>query len=72
MLGSTIAMAALDDFIDGLYAGSERLDRIEIYRRAVASDRPAVDLETLDRVPEGEYTQDELLEAIKLLEGSTP
>jgi len=34
-------MAARDDFIDGLYTGTE-------------------------------YTQDELLEAIELLEGSTP
>jgi hypothetical protein len=67
----TTAMGALDDFIDGLYAGSERLDRDEIYRRAVAADLPAADLETLDRVPEGEYTQDELMEAITLLEGST-
>jgi hypothetical protein len=71
-MGSTIAMAVLDDFIDGLYGGTERLDRHEIYRRAVAADLPAVELETLDRVPEGEYTQDELLEAIELLEGSTP
>jgi hypothetical protein len=65
-------MAALDGFIDGLYAGTERLDRIEIYRRAVAADLPAADLERLDRVPEGEYAQDELIEAIALLEGSTP
>jgi hypothetical protein len=65
-------MAALDDFIDGLYVGTERVDREEIYRRAVAADLPATDLETLDRVPEGEYAQDELIEAIKLLEGSTP
>jgi hypothetical protein len=65
-------MAAREDFIDGLYAGTERLDRIEIYRRAVAAELPATDLEALDRVPEGEYTQDELLEAIELLEGSTP
>jgi hypothetical protein len=68
-------MATLDDFIDGLYAGTERLDRNEIYRRAVAAELPAVDLEALDRVPEGEYAQDELIEAVKLsdfVEGGTP
>jgi hypothetical protein len=66
-------MRALEDFIDGLYVGTERLDRVEIYRRAVAAELSATELEVLDRVPEGEYAQDELIEAVRLLEdGPSP
>lgn len=55
---------ALPELVDELYAGQERIDRNEIYRRAVAADLPSDDLAVLDRLPEGEYAEDELNEAI--------
>jgi hypothetical protein len=55
---------ALPELVDELYAGQERIDRNEIYRRAVAADLPSGDMAVLDRLPEGEYAEDELTEAI--------
>jgi hypothetical protein len=55
---------ALPGLVDGLYVGQERIDRDEIYRRAVAAELPADDMAVLDRLPEGEYAEDELNEAI--------
>jgi hypothetical protein len=55
---------ALLELVDDLYAAQERLDRDEIYRRAVAAELPSDDLAVLDRLPEGEYAEDELSEAI--------
>jgi hypothetical protein len=55
---------ALPELVDELYAGQERIDRDEIYRRAVAAELPSDDMAVLDRLPEGEYAEDELNEAI--------
>lgn len=55
---------ALPELIDGLYVAQERIDRDEIYRRAVAAELPSDDMAVLDRLPEGEYAEDELTEAI--------
>lgn len=55
---------ALLELVDGLYAAQERIDRNEIYRRAVAAELPSDDMAVLDRLPEGEYAEDELNEAI--------
>jgi hypothetical protein len=55
---------ALAELVDELYAGRERIDRDEIYRRAVAAELPSDDMAVLDRLPEGEYAEDELNEAI--------
>jgi hypothetical protein len=55
---------ALPELIDELYAAQERIDRDEIYRRAVAAELPSDDMAVLDRLPEGEYAEDELNEAI--------
>lgn len=55
---------ALAELIDELYAAQERIDRDEIYRRAVAAELPSDDMAVLDRLPEGEYAEDELNEAI--------
>jgi hypothetical protein len=55
---------ALPELIDELYAARERIDRDEIYRRAVAAELPSDDMAVLDRLPEGEYAEDELNEAI--------
>jgi hypothetical protein len=55
---------ALPELIDDLYVAQERIDRDEIYRRAVVAELPSDDLAVLDRLPEGEYAEDELNEAI--------
>jgi len=55
---------ALPELVDELYAAQERIDRDEIYRRAVAAELPSDDMAVLDRLPEGEYAEDELNEAI--------
>jgi len=61
VMATTEALPAL---VDELYAAQERIDRDEIYRRAVAADLPSDDMAVLDRLPEGEYAEDELTEAI--------
>ena len=58
---------ALAELVDELYAAQERIDRNEIYRRAVAAELPSDDMAVLDRLPEGEYAEDELDEAIALI-----
>ena len=55
---------ALSGLVDELYAAQERIDRDEIYRRAVAAELPSEEMTVLDRLPEGEYSEDELNEAI--------
>jgi hypothetical protein len=55
---------ALHELVDELYVAQERIDRDEIYRRAVAAGLPSDDMAVLDRLPEGEYAEDELNEAI--------
>jgi hypothetical protein len=55
---------ALGELVDDLYGAQERIDRDEIYRRAVAAELPSEDMAVLDRLPEGEYAEDELTEAI--------
>uniref|UniRef100_UPI0038B41881 hypothetical protein n=1 Tax=Micromonospora acroterricola TaxID=2202421 RepID=UPI0038B41881 len=51
---------ALDDLLDDIYRGQERVTQADIYRRAVAADLPADLLARLDSLPEGEYTVDEV------------
>ena len=46
------------------YAGVDRLSRDEIRRRAIAADLPAAELTRIDALPEGEYAEDEVLEAL--------
>jgi hypothetical protein len=55
---------ALPELVEELYVAQERIDRDEIYRRAVAAELPSDDMAVLDRLPEGEYAEDELNEAI--------
>ena len=49
------------------YTGQERLSREEIRRSAVAADLPAEELTRVDALPEGEYAEDEVVEAIQQL-----
>lgn len=61
-------MRAIDDLLDDLYVGRERLTRDEICRGAVAADLPADVITVLEALPEGEYAQDEASEAIRQLD----
>ncbi|MFG1885277.1 hypothetical protein [Micromonospora sp. NPDC049102] len=49
----------LDDLLDDLYRGQERITQGEIYRRAVAAELPPDLLARIDALPEGEYAVDE-------------
>ncbi|WP_247661928.1 hypothetical protein [Micromonospora sp. U21] len=51
---------ALDDLLNDIYRGQERVTQGEIYRRAVAADLPADLLARIDSLPEGEYAVDEV------------
>jgi hypothetical protein len=57
-------VGAIDDLLDQIYAGHERISRDEIYRHAVAAELPARALTALDALPEGEYAQDEIAAAV--------
>lgn len=54
----------LDQLLDELYAGHERLSRAEIQRRAVVAELPAALMSRIDALPEGEYAHDEAIEAL--------
>ncbi|MER7890751.1 hypothetical protein ABTX15_13090 [Micromonospora sp. NPDC094482] len=57
----------LDDLLEDLYHGQERISQGNIYRRAVAAELPADWLARIAALPEGEYSVDE---AADLLGGS--
>ncbi|MCN0154107.1 hypothetical protein [Salinispora arenicola] len=57
----------LDDLLEDLYRGQERISQGDIYRRAVAAQMPAGLLTRIGGLPEGEYSVDE---AADLLGGS--
>ncbi|WP_405429971.1 hypothetical protein [Micromonospora sp. NBC_00617] len=50
---------ALDDLLDDIFRGQERVTQADIYRRAVAAELPADLLARIDALPEGEYAVDE-------------
>jgi hypothetical protein len=58
-------MAAI---LDKVFVGLERVSSAEIHRRAVAEDAPTDVVRALDALPEGEYSQDEVLDAVGLLD----
>jgi hypothetical protein len=60
--------SALDDFLDEAYVGLERLSSLNLRQRAIAADLPAELLTRVDALPEGEYAQDEVAEALRDLE----
>jgi hypothetical protein len=57
-------MRQLDLLLDEVYRGQERVSRDELYRRAVAEDSPVGVLDALDALPAGDYSQDEVAEAL--------
>ncbi|WP_420884008.1 hypothetical protein [Micromonospora sp. CPCC 205547] len=57
----------LDELLDDIYHGQERISQADIYRRAVAAELPAELLTRIAALPQGEYAVDE---AADLLGGS--
>jgi hypothetical protein len=57
-------MPTIDELLDEIFGGQERVSRDEIQRRAVSARLAAEDLTALDGLPEGEYTQDEAADAL--------
>lgn len=62
----------LETRLDALFIGEERLSVAEIRRRAVAEDMSADVLLCIDILPEGEYAQDEVLDALRIHAETTP
>ena len=60
-------LRVLDDFLDDVYDGQERLSSADLQRSAIASDLPATVLTRIDALPEGEYAQDEASDALRQL-----
>ncbi|MEU5787491.1 hypothetical protein ABZ754_07155 [Micromonospora purpureochromogenes] len=57
----------LDELLDDIYHGQERVSQADIYRRAVAAELPPTLLSRIAALPQGEYAVDE---AADLLGGS--
>ncbi|SCE83694.1 hypothetical protein GA0074695_1497 [Micromonospora viridifaciens] len=57
----------VDELLDDIYHGQERITQADIYRRAVAAELPAELLTRIAALPQGEYAVDE---AADLLGGS--
>jgi hypothetical protein len=57
-------MRDVDELLDEVYSGQERMTRDDIYRRAVAAGLPAEVIVALDALPEGEYAQDEVIDSL--------
>lgn len=62
-------MREVEALLDEVFTRQERLSRDEIHRRAVAADAPAEVMSALDELPEGEYAQDEVADAVGQLGG---
>ena len=58
-------MRDVDTILDDLFVGQERVTRDEIYRRVVSEEAPVEVVTALDALPEGEYAQDEVTEALR-------
>ncbi|MCG5213747.1 hypothetical protein [Streptosporangium sp. KLBMP 9127] len=52
------------DLIDGLYTGQERVNRVAILERMITAGLPADVMSYFDKLPEGDYDQEELVETI--------
>lgn len=59
----------LDDLLNEIYVGRERVTQAQIRRRAVAAEMPAHLLARITAMPPGEYAIDE---AAELLGGTAP
>ncbi|GAB3087901.1 hypothetical protein VKK44_03955 [Micromonospora schwarzwaldensis] len=54
----------LDDLLDDLYHGQERISQTDIYRRAVTAELPAELLTRIAALPQGEYAVDEVADLL--------
>lgn len=57
----------LDEFLDEVYIGQDRMTNIEIQRSALAAELPADLMTHIDALPEGMYSQDEASDALRTL-----
>src|SRR5919112_235135 len=64
-------MRELETTLDEVFMRQERLTRDEIQRRAIAADAPADVIHALDGLPEGEYAQEEVEEALYMAPSDT-
>jgi hypothetical protein len=55
---------SLEAFLDEVFDAQERISSGDLQRRALAADLPAELLIRIDALPEGEYAQDEALDAL--------
>jgi hypothetical protein len=63
-------MREVEAILDEVYVGQERVTRDEIYRRAVMMDASVEVMDALNALPEGEYAQDEIAEAVRQTGGT--
>ncbi|MCX4389879.1 hypothetical protein OG777_23505 [Micromonospora peucetia] len=54
----------LDELLEDLYHGQERISQADIYRRAVAAELPAQLLTRIAALPEGTYAVDEVADLL--------
>ncbi|MGW0431037.1 hypothetical protein ACWDV4_00600 [Micromonospora sp. NPDC003197] len=54
----------LDELLDDIYLGQDRITQSEIHRRAVAAELPAELLIRITAMPQGEYAIDEAAEIL--------
>ncbi|WP_413231963.1 hypothetical protein [Micromonospora rifamycinica] len=54
----------LDELLDEIYHGQERLSQADIHRAAVSADLPAELLTRVAALPEGEYAVDEVADLL--------
>jgi hypothetical protein len=57
----------LDAYLDDAFLSTERLSSGDLQRGAIAADLPATAMTRIDALPEGEYSQDEASEALRVL-----
>ena len=58
---------SLEAFLDEAFDAHERISSGDLQRRAVAAALPAELMTRIDALPEGEYAQDEALDALHQL-----
>ncbi|TDC36344.1 hypothetical protein [Micromonospora sp. KC213] len=54
----------IDELLEDLYHGQERISQAAIYRRAVAAELPARLLTRIAALPQGEYAVDEVADLL--------
>ncbi|WP_442933318.1 hypothetical protein [Micromonospora psammae] len=54
----------LDELLDDIYRGQERISQADIHRRAIAAQLPAALLARIEALPQGEYSVDEAADAL--------